>query len=53
MEKIGIIEDFKNFDGKEKVVMVKEGKGKKKGGKGNLVVKDSLVKCQVKVEKDF
>ncbi|XP_019920536.3 axoneme-associated protein mst101(2) isoform X10 [Magallana gigas] len=52
MEKTGTIEDSKNSDGKEKAVTVKEGKGKKKGGKGNSAAKDSSAKRQAKVEKD-
>lgn len=32
---------------------VKEGKGKKKGGKGNSAAKDSSAKRQAKVEKDL
>eukprot|EP00105_Crassostrea_gigas_P036388 XP_019920536.1 PREDICTED: calponin homology domain-containing protein DDB_G0272472 isoform X9 [Crassostrea gigas] len=53
MEKTGTIEDSKNSDGKEKAVTVKEGKGKKKGGKGNSAAKDSSAKRQAKVEKDL
>lgn len=53
MEKTGTTEDSKNSDGKEKAVTVKEGKGKKKGGKGNSAAKDSSAKRQAKVEKDL
>ncbi|XP_052708635.1 calponin homology domain-containing protein DDB_G0272472-like isoform X4 [Crassostrea angulata] len=53
MEKTGTIEDSKNSDEKQKAVTVKEGKGKKKGGKGNSATKDSSAKRQAKVEKDL
>lgn len=53
MEKTGTIEDSKNSEGKQKAVTVKEGKGKKKGGKGNSAAKDSSAKRQAKVEKDL
>lgn len=53
MEKTGTIEDSKNSDEKQKAVTVKEGKGKKKGGKGNWAAKDSSAKRQAKVEKDL
>lgn len=53
MEKTGTIEDSKNSDEKQKAVAVKEGKGKKKGGKGNSATKDSSAKRQAKVEKDL
>lgn len=53
MEKTGTIEDSINSQEKQKAVTVKEGKGKKKGGKGNSAAKDSSAKRQAKVEKDL
>lgn len=53
MEKTGTFEDSINSQEKQKAVTVKEGKGKKKGGKGNSAAKDSSAKRQAKVEKDL
>lgn len=53
MEKTGTIEDSQNSQEKQIAVTVKEGKGRRKGGKGSSTAKDSSAKRQAKVDKDL